>query len=590
MGQPEDAETVRAATALIGTAVATLGSVALLAWIVLNPSDLYSGWVPRLGTAFLVVANVAVFAAIVLPNLGSRTHAQIARNANQRIFETSPDLILIVDRRGHFLRVSPSSADILKYRPAEMVRRNAIDFIHPDDLENARSEMRAARRSGHKSSFECRYVHKDGSHVTLAWTGVWSESEQQYIFIGRDVSERKRAEEEVRRLNQELEERVRHRTTQLGESEAKAARAHARLVDGIESLSDGFLLWDAEDRLVLCNEASRRADIDGGAFLVPGRRYAEVLELRARSGRIPEALGREEEYISHRLARHGNPASEPLEQMFDNGQWVSVREQRTHEGGVVSIRADITERKRAEAAIRDLNQRLEEQVAELAAVNNELEAFSYSVSHDLRAPLRGIDAFSQALIEDYAERLDDDGRDHLARIRRAAQRMGLLIDDLLELARITRAELNVSDVDLGALAREIAQELQNEAPQRWAEFIIPAAASSARGDPRLLRVALENLLNNAWKFTGARSPARIEFGATQGANGESAYFVRDNGAGFDMAYAGKLFGAFQRLHKTSEFPGTGIGLATVQRVIHKHGGRIWAESKVGEGAAFYFTL
>jgi signal transduction histidine kinase len=245
-------------------------------------------------------------------------------------------------------------------------------------------------------------------------------------------------------------------------------------------------------------------------------------------------------------------------------------------------------RQQAERHIQELNERLSRDNAELQALNKELEAFSYSVSHDLRAPLRAIDGFSQALLEDQAERLDESGRDSLMRVRRAAQRMGVLIDDLLKLARITRAELSVDDIDLSALAREIVEDLQAHAPQRRAEFVI-ASGLGARGDPRLVRVALENLLSNAWKFTAGREPARIEFGATV-ADGGPAYFVRDNGIGFDMAYAEKLFGAFQRLHDSHRFPGTGVGLATVQRIIHKHGGRVWAQAENDKGATFYFTL
>lgn len=232
--------------------------------------------------------------------------------------------------------------------------------------------------------------------------------------------------------------------------------------------------------------------------------------------------------------------------------------------------------------------RIEQNNTELKAVNKELEAFSYSVSHDLRAPLRAIDGFSQVLQEDSAEHLDEAGRDCTARIRRSTQHMGTLIDDMLNLARITRLDLTRTHVDLSTLAREIADTLLASAPDREAEFDI-AAGMKAHGDSHLLRIALNNLLNNAWKFTAARSPARIEFGQKRG-DGETVYYVRDNGVGFDMTYVGKLFGAFQRLHSVREFPGTGIGLATVQRVINKHGGRVWAEAEPDKGATFYFTL
>jgi light-regulated signal transduction histidine kinase (bacteriophytochrome) len=231
---------------------------------------------------------------------------------------------------------------------------------------------------------------------------------------------------------------------------------------------------------------------------------------------------------------------------------------------------------------------LSQRTAELEAANKELEAFAYSVSHDLRAPLRAMDGFSLALLEDYTGRLDAEGQDYLRRVRAATRTMAQLIDDLLELSRVTRAEMRRDAVDLGPLAQSIAAELQTMQPERQVEVII-ADGLNTQGDPRLLRVVLENLLSNAWKFTGQQPQARIAFGLAE-QNGQTAYFVRDNGAGFDMAYADKLFGVFQRLHRADEFPGTGVGLATVQRIIHRHGGRVWAEGAVGQGATFYFTL
>jgi len=240
------------------------------------------------------------------------------------------------------------------------------------------------------------------------------------------------------------------------------------------------------------------------------------------------------------------------------------------------------------ARLAALNETLQQANAATDAANRELEAFSYSVAHDLRAPLRGIDGFSLALLEDYADKLDDEGKQHLQFVRESAQQMAQLIDDLLTLSRVTRSELRREEVDLTALARGVAAQLQRVEPDRLVE-VIAADGLTAEGDSRLLKVVLENLIGNAWKFTGKRAPARIEFGASAG-NGERTYFVRDNGAGFDMAYAAKLFGVFQRLHSPSEFEGTGIGLATVQRIIGRHGGRVWAEGAVDQGATFYFTL
>ena len=242
----------------------------------------------------------------------------------------------------------------------------------------------------------------------------------------------------------------------------------------------------------------------------------------------------------------------------------------------------------AEKAGRDL----EDANRELEATNRELEAFSYSVSHDLRAPLRSIDGFSQILVEDYADEIDDEGKDYLGRVRAASQRMGRLIDDILGLSRVTRGNMDRKRLDLGALAAEVAEELREARPKRKVEFSAQKGLE-VWGDPKLLRVALVNLIGNAWKFTEKNPEPRIEFGLSEKLSYEGrvpVYYVRDNGAGFDMNYAGKLFGAFQRLHGSEEFEGTGIGLATVQRVVHRHGGRIWAESEVEHGASFYFTL
>jgi light-regulated signal transduction histidine kinase (bacteriophytochrome) len=263
------------------------------------------------------------------------------------------------------------------------------------------------------------------------------------------------------------------------------------------------------------------------------------------------------------------------------------------------LESEVRERKRAEDEVHQLNLSLESRVAErtqevqeanlqLAAINKELEAFAYSVSHDLRTPLRGIDGWSLALLEDYGSQLDEPAMQYLDRVRSETQRMGQLIDDMLQLSRVTRVEMQRNPVNLTSMANEITAQLREAHPDRRIEFTISPGLST-RGDAGLLHIVMTNLLHNAVKFTGDRPEAVIEFGqSTQDA--EAAFFVRDNGVGFDMAYAGTLFGAFQRLHKVTEFPGTGIGLATVQRVIHRHGGRVWAQAEAGRGASFYFTV
>jgi len=242
---------------------------------------------------------------------------------------------------------------------------------------------------------------------------------------------------------------------------------------------------------------------------------------------------------------------------------------------------DITERKKAE-------DELKQALARVAAANKELEAFSYSVSHDLRSPLRSIDGFSQALIEDYTEVLDKQGKEYLQRVQKASQHMGQLIDDMLKLSRLSRAEMTVNKIDLSEAAAIIIERFKKEEPIRKIDFIMQDNLI-AEGDPNLLNILLENLLGNAWKFTKKCNRARIEFGKKQ-QNKETVFFIRDNGAGFDMKYANKLFIPFQRLHDDTDYPGTGIGLGIVSRIIHRHGGQIWAEAEENKGATFYFTL
>lgn len=333
--------------------------------------------------------------------------------------------------------------------------------------------------------------------------------------------------------------------------------------------------------------------------------HAELLELRERQWRyagIVAAVLAASFALAVALSRVvERTISDPILKLADTARTVSARKDysvRAHAagrdeiGGLVTTFNEMLDQIEAqnmdlEQARNELEKRVEARTRELASSNQELEAFSYSVSHDLRAPLRAIDGFSKALLERCQESIDERGRHYLQRVRAGTQRMADLIDDMLGLARISRRELNRQGIDVSDIAGRVAAELASRQPDQSVRVDVEAGLY-AYADPRLATILLENLLGNAWKFSSRTAEPRVEVGRLDGA--AATFFVRDNGAGFDMAYADKLFGAFQRLHSEAEFEGTGIGLATVQRIVSRHGGRVWAEAELGKGATFYFTL
>ncbi|HEX2728212.1 MAG TPA: histidine kinase N-terminal 7TM domain-containing protein, partial [Rubrobacteraceae bacterium] len=339
----------------------------------------------------------------------------------------------------------------------------------------------------------------------------------------------------------------------------------------IEGMNDAVIVADARGRIVDLNPAAREV-LGIAASDSAGAHLSEIApDLAA----LLDIYGGADSARKEVEIRAGDDLRE-YEMSLS-----SLRDRKERLTGHLLVLRDVTERKLAEREL--LRQR-----AQLAHSNAELEHFAYLIAHDLRAPLRGINGFSNILLEDHAAQLDTGGREHLTRIADAARHMGRIIDELLDLSSLTRAELRRETVDLSSLARRVADELRQGAPERRATFDIQPDLT-VEGDGRLLRIALTNLLDNAWKFTSRQSAATIEFGIAETA-GTPAYFVRDDGVGFDMNYADKLFDAFQRLHSASEFEGVGIGLAAVERVVERHGGRVWAESEVGRGATFYFTL
>ena len=370
----------------------------------------------------------------------------------------------------------------------------------------------------------------------------------------------------------------------LRESREALREAHALAHIGVWE-------WEAaSDSVIWTEELYRIAGLDSA---LPAPTYAEHAGLYT-----PESWRRLQAAVDRALET-GESYRLELELVRPDGatRWVSAVGGAAVDDGGGGVRLcgtvqDITETKLAEAEIQRLNAGLEQRVAartaDLEAVNKELEAFVYSAAHDLRAPLRAIDGFSQMVVEDAAARLDDADREHLQRVRAAAERMGALIDHLIELSRTARVDLVSERVDLSAVAAAVLTDLRRAAPERRVEAVVqPGLVVEA--DATLLEVILVNLLSNAWKFTSRRETAHIEVGATDG-DGERAFFVRDDGAGLDLGKAEHLFGAFQRFHTPEEFPGDGIGLATVQRLVTRHGGRVWAEAEAGKGATFFFTL
>jgi PAS domain S-box-containing protein len=460
-------------------------------------------------------------------------------------------------------RVTPAAF----HDPAEVgARAREFSAALGSDIEPGFEVFVAKARRDLPNEHEWTYIRKDGSRfpVLLTVTALRGPAGEINGFLGLaiDISERKRARDDLQRSEEQL------RTV----FEASPATIN------VSRLDNGTILyvnraWEAATgwpRAVAVGHTATELAL-----------WPDVAVREALRARVREASVRNVEW--QRRSRTGEVHT------------VLGSITRIELDGIecaLTFTQDITERKQAEAELARYREHLEELVeartTALEAANHELEAFSYSVSHDLRAPLRAINGFSQALIEDYAGKLEAKAVDYLNRVRQGAVRMGELIDDLLKLSRVTRQDIRGQNVNLGALAAECAAELRAREPGREVDWLL-ASRALVTGDPHLLRIAMDNLLSNALKYTSRTPHARIEFGVMSG-DGAEVYFVRDNGAGFDMQYADRLFGAFQRLHKVEDFPGNGIGLATVKRIVVRHGGRIWAESQPGQGATFYFTL
>ena len=452
------------------------------------------------------------------------------------------------------------------------------EFFFPSDQAFITEEfLPKAQREGH-GEVEIRFRHFTTLEAIWIIYNVFVIRDAVgqpvgFATVSRNITERKRAEEELR-------------------------ASETKLQTIVENLTEGLAVSDLDGQLLHFNRAA--LDMHGFASPEEGRQHltelAEIFELADLDGTImpfdqwPLARilrGEHMQDLEVRIRRlHAD-----WQRIFNYGGALVTDADGQPMMAIVTI-TDITERKRSEEENRQLNAELEQRVvkrtAELEAANKELEAFSYSVSHDLRAPLRAVDGFSQAVFEDYGPLLPEEGRRYLQTIRQSAQRMGELIDDLLTFSRLSRQPLNTRLVDTGKLVRNVLEEMSAQLDGRQVEVRVQDLPA-CHGDPALLKQVWINLLSNALKFTSKQETTVVEIGSAR-EQGENVFFMRDNGSGFDMKYADKLFGVFQRLHRAEEFDGTGVGLAIVQRIIHRHGGRVWADAAVGKGATFYFTL
>ena len=527
-----------------------------------------------LGVALYTLANIVIFAALVGWNARAlqRSEAARARVAavrdqalamNRLIMDNSLDVICAIDGEGRFVQVSVAAQQLWGYAPSELIGKGYADLVHPDDAART-AQVAAAIRGGRPTlDFSNRYLCKNGDTIDIDWSAKWSEPDGLMFCVARDATRRKQAE-------------------------ALLQESHARTAAIISTASDAFIAIDRFGIILEWNASAERTF---------GWTREEIIGQRLSSTLIPHQHRKAHDRgMDHYFATGEGPILRKTIEITalhraGNEFPVELSIWPVTQGVSTTFNAflrDITERKQAEHAIQALNAELTANATELERSNSELESFSYSVSHDLRAPLRHIGGYARMLQEDAAGKLDPDMLRYLDTISESARNMGVLIDDLLAFSRLGRQPLVRGPVDMGALVAGALRDLGNARPAASCVDIAPLPA--AQGDPALLRQAWVNLLSNALKYSATRGEnARVQ--VTGERDGQTArYRIRDNGVGFDMRYADKLFGVFQRLHAQDEFEGTGVGLAIVQRVIHRHGGRVWAEAEPDRGATFTMEL
>jgi len=562
------------------------------------------------GTGLSFTLLTAVFALVLRENrLRRRSEDALQANkgelesairSNQLIMEHSLDVICTIDGGGRFVFLSAACEKLWGYRPEELVGRQYMDLVHPEDHPKTTKAAADIMAGLPLRDFENRYRRKDGSLIQVVWSASWSNDDKIMFCVAHDITERKQSETLIQQLNAELLQRA-----------AQLQSLFESLPGLYLVLTPDFVITSVSDAYLKATMTTREGILGRGLFDVfpdnPDDLSADgTANLRASLNRVrqhalPDTMAIQKYDVRRPDGtfeeRFWSPVNSPVLGAAGRVEYIIHR---------VEDVTDFVRKKSSDAAGDDLvlRARMEQMEAEiyqrsqeiqlvmgrLRAANEELEAFSYSVSHDLRAPLRHIEGFSGMLTQHAAGTLDERGQRYLTVIADSARRMGVLIDNLLAFARIGRAELRRLPVRLDELVHDVRQSLAGEINGRQIEWAVDALPV-VQGDSNLLRQVFVNLIGNAVKYTGRKPAARIAIATVPSADpGEIVIAIRDNGAGFDMKYVGKLFGVFQRLHAMSEFDGNGVGLANVRRIIQRHGGRTWAEGEPGKGASFYFSL